>query len=149
VTTCSRWFLARGFVYPEDEGLTFLRNVGSHKILLAPHPRRRHSSKINLAKTWRQVVSFRPHNFIRGERAHGCPASLRVWHPFILHPTPFDPVSELFVGNSGANITAISCRISATLGRGMVCHKVILVDQIPNMEGINHPVLCGISLDLE
>jgi hypothetical protein len=27
----SRWFLARGFLYPEDEGYTFLRNVGSHK----------------------------------------------------------------------------------------------------------------------
>jgi hypothetical protein len=28
--TCSRWFLARGFFYPEDGGDTFLRNVGSH-----------------------------------------------------------------------------------------------------------------------
>jgi hypothetical protein len=26
--TCSRWFLARGFFYPEDGGDTFLRNVG-------------------------------------------------------------------------------------------------------------------------
>jgi hypothetical protein len=26
--TCSRWFTARGFVYPEDGGDTFLRNVG-------------------------------------------------------------------------------------------------------------------------
>jgi hypothetical protein len=42
--TCSRWFLARGFFYPEDGGDTFLRNVGSHKIYTAPHPRRRHSS---------------------------------------------------------------------------------------------------------
>jgi hypothetical protein len=41
--TCSRWFLARGFFYPEDGGDTFLRNVGSHKIYTAPHPRRRHS----------------------------------------------------------------------------------------------------------
>jgi hypothetical protein len=31
------------FFYPED-GDTFLRNVGSHKIYTAPHPRRRHSS---------------------------------------------------------------------------------------------------------
>jgi hypothetical protein len=30
--TCSRWFLARGFFCPEDEGDTFLRNVGSRKI---------------------------------------------------------------------------------------------------------------------
>jgi hypothetical protein len=36
--TCSRWFLARGFFYPEDGGDTFLRNVGSHKSYTAPHP---------------------------------------------------------------------------------------------------------------
>jgi hypothetical protein len=40
--------LARGFLYPEDRGDTFLRNVGSHKIYTAPHPRRRHSSNILL-----------------------------------------------------------------------------------------------------
>jgi hypothetical protein len=44
VTTCSRWFLARGFFCSEDWGDTFLRNVGSHKIYTVPHPRRRHSS---------------------------------------------------------------------------------------------------------
>jgi hypothetical protein len=43
-TTCSRWFLARGLFYPEDGGDTFLRNVGSHKIYTAPHPRSRNSS---------------------------------------------------------------------------------------------------------
>jgi hypothetical protein len=32
------------FFYPEDGGDTFLRNVGSHKIYMAPRPRRRHSS---------------------------------------------------------------------------------------------------------
>jgi hypothetical protein len=42
--TCSRWFLARGIVYPEDVGDRFLRNFGSHKIYAAPHSRRRHSS---------------------------------------------------------------------------------------------------------
>jgi hypothetical protein len=42
--TCSRWLLACGFFFPEDGGDTFLRNVGSHKIYTAPHPRRRHSS---------------------------------------------------------------------------------------------------------
>jgi hypothetical protein len=42
--TCPRWFLAPGFFYPEDGDDTFLRNVGSHKIYMAPHPRRRHSS---------------------------------------------------------------------------------------------------------
>jgi hypothetical protein len=42
-TTCSRWFLARGFFYPEDGGDTFLRNVGPfHRIYTAPRPRRRH-----------------------------------------------------------------------------------------------------------
>jgi hypothetical protein len=35
--TCSRWFLTRGFFYPEDEGDTFLRNVGSHKIYTEPY----------------------------------------------------------------------------------------------------------------
>jgi hypothetical protein len=43
--TCSRWFLARGFFYPEDGGDMFLRNVGSHKIYNAPHPRSQHSSQ--------------------------------------------------------------------------------------------------------
>jgi hypothetical protein len=38
------WFLTREFFYIEDVGDTFLRNVGSHKIYTAPHPRRRHSS---------------------------------------------------------------------------------------------------------
>jgi hypothetical protein len=43
--TCSRWFLVRGFYYPEDGGDTFLRNVGSiHKLYKAPYSRRRHSS---------------------------------------------------------------------------------------------------------
>jgi hypothetical protein len=42
--TCSRWFLAGRFFYPEDGGDTFLRNVGSHKIYTAPHPTRRHST---------------------------------------------------------------------------------------------------------
>jgi hypothetical protein len=42
--TCSRWFLAHELFYPEYGGDMFLRNVGSHKIYTAPHPRRRHSS---------------------------------------------------------------------------------------------------------
>jgi hypothetical protein len=43
--TCSRWFFARGFFYPEDGGDTILRNVGSiDHIYTAAHPRRRHSS---------------------------------------------------------------------------------------------------------
>jgi hypothetical protein len=40
----SRWFLSRGFCYPEDGGDMFLRNVGSHKIYTESHPRRRYSS---------------------------------------------------------------------------------------------------------
>jgi hypothetical protein len=50
VATCSRWFLACGFFCPEDGGDTFLRNVGSHKIYTAPHPRRQHSSQSLLWK---------------------------------------------------------------------------------------------------
>jgi hypothetical protein len=42
---CSRWFLPRGLLYPEDGGDTFLRNIGSHKIYTEPHSIRRHSSK--------------------------------------------------------------------------------------------------------
>jgi hypothetical protein len=30
--TCSSWFFARGFFYPEVGGDMFIRNVGSHKI---------------------------------------------------------------------------------------------------------------------
>jgi hypothetical protein len=47
--TCSRWFLARRIFYPEDGSDTFLRNVGSHKMYTAPHPRRRHSSSSSIA----------------------------------------------------------------------------------------------------
>jgi hypothetical protein len=36
--TCSRWFLARRFFYPEDGGNTFLQNVVSHKIYMVQHP---------------------------------------------------------------------------------------------------------------
>jgi hypothetical protein len=37
--SCSRWFFARGFFYPEDGGDTILRNVGSiDYIYTAPHP---------------------------------------------------------------------------------------------------------------
>jgi hypothetical protein len=42
--TYSCWFLARGFFYPEDGDDMFLRNVGSHEIYTAPHPRKLHSS---------------------------------------------------------------------------------------------------------
>jgi predicted RNA binding protein YcfA (HicA-like mRNA interferase family) len=42
--SCSLWFLARGFIYPEDGEYAFLRIVGSHKIYTAPHPRKRRSS---------------------------------------------------------------------------------------------------------
>jgi hypothetical protein len=41
---CSGLFLARGLFYPEVGGDTFLGNVDSHKIYMAPHPRIRHSS---------------------------------------------------------------------------------------------------------
>jgi hypothetical protein len=37
-----------GGTYPEDGGDTFLRDIGSHKIYTAPHPRRRHSALITL-----------------------------------------------------------------------------------------------------
>jgi hypothetical protein len=40
----TRWFLARWLFYSEDGGDNLVRNVASHKIYIAPHPRRRHSS---------------------------------------------------------------------------------------------------------
>jgi hypothetical protein len=47
--TCSRWFFARGFFYPEDGGDTILQNVGSiDHIYTASHPRRRHSSLLKV-----------------------------------------------------------------------------------------------------
>jgi hypothetical protein len=55
--TCSRWFLARGFFYPEDGGHAFLRNVSSHKIYTALHPRRRHSSALGL--TTKEILNIR------------------------------------------------------------------------------------------
>jgi hypothetical protein len=55
--TCSRWFLARGFFYPEDGGDTFLGNVGSiHKIYTAPHPKRRHSSNIETIAQFQHIL---------------------------------------------------------------------------------------------
>jgi hypothetical protein len=39
-------FLLHLFFDPENGGDTFLRNVNSHKIYLAPHPRSRHSSRV-------------------------------------------------------------------------------------------------------
>jgi hypothetical protein len=48
-----RWELEQvdeDLVYLEDWGDTFLRNVGSCRIYTAPHPRRRHSS-------WLQLIS--------------------------------------------------------------------------------------------
>jgi hypothetical protein len=44
----SRWFLNRGFFYPEDGGDRSLRNVGSHKIYTAPHPSKWHSLRMYL-----------------------------------------------------------------------------------------------------
>jgi hypothetical protein len=45
-TSLRRWL--HSAVYPEDEGDTFLRNVGSHKMFTAPYIRRRRSSEIKL-----------------------------------------------------------------------------------------------------
>jgi hypothetical protein len=39
---------ADGFFYPEDGSDTFFRNVGSHKIYTAPHPKRRNYSSIRI-----------------------------------------------------------------------------------------------------
>jgi hypothetical protein len=61
--TCSRWFLARGFFYPEDGGDTFLRNVGSHKKYTAPHPRNRHSSSLFASYLNDAETVFKSHIF--------------------------------------------------------------------------------------
>jgi hypothetical protein len=54
--TCSRWFLPRGFFYPENGGDTFLRNVGSHNIYTAPHQGRRHSSYSQHVSTYKVMI---------------------------------------------------------------------------------------------
>jgi hypothetical protein len=83
--TCSRWFLARGFFYPEDGGDTFLRNVGSHMIYTAPHPRRRNSSLITLA-------TFRAPHFC--SIATQLPSEVRLYrlyqHLYFREKTPRD-----------------------------------------------------------
>jgi hypothetical protein len=73
--TCSRWFLARGFFYPEDEDDTFLRKVSSHKIWMAPHPRRRRSS---LAKKFRsyEVINMQMSKIILNDLCHWPPNSV-------------------------------------------------------------------------
>jgi predicted RNA binding protein YcfA (HicA-like mRNA interferase family) len=55
------------FIHPEDGGDTFLRNVGSHKIYTASHPRRRYSftpkveairsseTSVSTRSTWRHI----------------------------------------------------------------------------------------------
>jgi hypothetical protein len=48
--TCSIWFLARGFFYPEDGGDMFFRNVGLHTIYTVPCPRRRNSAYIQIIR---------------------------------------------------------------------------------------------------
>jgi hypothetical protein len=57
--TCSSWFLARGFLYPEDGGDMLHRNVGSHKIYTAPRPRRRHSSTVFVVRHGYLHVRYR------------------------------------------------------------------------------------------
>jgi hypothetical protein len=57
--TCSCWFLTHGFFYPEDGRDTFLRNVGSQKVYMAPHPRRRHtSSNLQLPSTYKNLLQI-------------------------------------------------------------------------------------------
>jgi hypothetical protein len=55
--TCSRWFLAHGFFYPEYGGDMFLWNVSSHKSYTAPHPRRQHSSALLLLRVGRCLAT--------------------------------------------------------------------------------------------
>jgi hypothetical protein len=55
------WFLASGFFYLEDEGDTFLRNVGTHKINTPPHPRKRHSTYYEVPHC--VIFSFFPNTF--------------------------------------------------------------------------------------
>jgi hypothetical protein len=65
--TCSHWFLACGFFYPEDRGDRFLRNVGSHKIYTEPHLRRQHSCIVLFAST---EINITVHLLHRNELFH-------------------------------------------------------------------------------
>jgi hypothetical protein len=99
--TCSLWFLACGFFYPEDGGDSFLRKAGSHKIYTTPHPRRRHSLKLffltknDLAtKTRSEDQHGLDHRrwLSQNSRSLCCCAFLEVFYiPFFRHraPLPF------------------------------------------------------------
>jgi hypothetical protein len=87
--TCSRWFLARGFFYPEDGGKTFLRNVGSHKIYTAPHPK----DGILRDITYSQQISVTDlYAFVAviGETGHDRKPSMKLcWTKDELYGVPF------------------------------------------------------------
>jgi hypothetical protein len=70
--TSSRWFLARGFLYPEDGGGTFLQNVGSHKIYKAPHPRRWHSSYLLCYNNIKYQYTLFKYTIKHHDSAHKC-----------------------------------------------------------------------------
>jgi hypothetical protein len=69
--TCSWWFLACRFLYPEDGGSTFLWNVGSHKIYSAT------SQKMEFLRNWCSVPA-------RGNRLFF--SSVHIGDPPILLP---------------------------------------------------------------
>jgi hypothetical protein len=110
--TCSHWFLARGFFYPEDGGNTFLWNVSSHKIYVALHPRRRHSSMNILFHTWTCIV-MSSHSVMLMSSSNGLPCYQRqysdnnfmvVWGNI---SNPFQDHSIVFFSQEKNNIVAL------------------------------------------
>jgi hypothetical protein len=96
--TCSRWFLACEFFYPEDGGDTFLRNVGSHKIYTAPHLRRRHSSYSPLRKPKKLHNNKKLHNF-----------GGYMWINFLCNMGAPAPIFLVFQGHFGSMfLTAVT-----------------------------------------
>jgi hypothetical protein len=67
--TCSGWFLARGFFYPEDGGDKTRRTSGTTAISPAPHPRGRYSS---------YQVLFSPHDGNLNHRTRGVDEHTRL-----------------------------------------------------------------------
>jgi hypothetical protein len=64
--------------YPEDGGDTFLRDVCSHKIYTAPHPRRRHSSSLLQSDSTTRPIQC---------KAGSSPVLKRNWDHFISRKT--------------------------------------------------------------
>jgi hypothetical protein len=76
--TCSSWFLAHRLFYPEDGGDTFLLNIGSHKIYIAPHCRENLKSyKTSSVSEWHRWFKGGPKD-VQDDPRRGQPKTQRT-----------------------------------------------------------------------